>query len=241
MPATKIKTSAISIENKVYAKYMLVSCLTVCLCAYVQYTFLMHLPMRWIDFIIPVLVGSFFGFLLARIFVLHQELAEAAHDPLTNLWGRRHFNEILRQEVETSNRYGQALSLVILDIDDFKRVNDGHGHNAGDVTLKEFAAVLKNHQRGSDVYARWGGEEFLILMPGTSLDEAIITAERLRKAVEENTFSYMNNLTSSFGVAQYQRIAGNKAENDSFNKMLQRADRALYQAKHQGKNCVVSA
>ncbi len=237
MPATKIKISAISIENKVYAKYMLVSCLTVCLCAYVQYTFLMHLPMRWIDFIIPVLVGSFFGFLLARIFVLHQELAEAAHDPLTNLWGRRHFNEILRQEVETSNRYGQALSLVILDIDDFKFVNDGHGHNAGDVILKEFAAVLKNNQRGSDVYARWGGEEFLVLMPGTSLNEAIITAERLRKAIENSPFSYVRKMTSSFGVAEYK----SESENDSFNKMLQRADRALYQAKQKGKNCVVSA
>ncbi len=236
MPATKIKISAISIENKVYAKYMLVSCLTVCLCAYVQYTFLMHLPMRWIDFIIPVLVGSFFGFLLARIFVLHQELAEAAHDPLTNLWGRRHFNEIFRQEVETSNRYGQALSLIILDIDDFKRVNDGHGHNAGDVVLKELAAVLRNNQRGSDIYARWGGEEFLVLMPGTSLEDAIITAERLRKAIENAPFSYVHKMTSSFGVTEYK----SESDNDSFNKMLQRADRALYQAKQKGKNCVVS-
>jgi len=178
-----------------------------------------------------------FWFPAGQNFYFTPAVGEAAHDPLTNLWGRRHFNEILKQEVETSNRYGQALSLIILDIDDFKRVNDGHGHNAGDVILKELASVLKNNQRGSDVYARWGGEEFLVLMPGTSLDDAIITAERLRKGIEEASFSYVNNLTSSFGVAEYK----SKFENDSFNKMLQRADHALYQAKQKGKNCVVSA
>jgi len=220
---------------------MLVSCLIVLLCAYIQYTFLLNLSMHWIDLVIPSVVGCFFGLLIARIHVLHSQLVEAAHDPLTNLWGRRHFNEILKQEVEASNRYGQELSLIIFDIDDFKLVNDGHGHNAGDVILRELAAVLRQNQRGSDVYARWGGEEFLVLMPGTGLSAALVTAERLRKAIEEAPFSYVNRVTSSFGVTEYNSKSNKNAEHEPFNTMINRADRALYQAKQQGKNCVASA
>ena len=239
MPAAKIKTSVLSIEKKVYWKYMMVSCLTVCLCAYIQYTFMMHLPLSWADFIIPIMVGSFFGFLLARIHALHQELVEAAHDPLTNLWGRRHFNEIFRQEVESSNRYGHDLSLVMFDIDDFKKINDGHGHNAGDVVLKELSEVITKNQRGSDVYARWGGEEFIVLMPGTTAEKAMIFAERLRHSIEDYNFSYVNKVTSSFGVTEYKSQLQNN--NDTINKSIQRADRALYQAKQRGKNCVILA
>jgi len=235
LPVTKIKTPILAIDKRVYWKYMMISSLIVSLCAYVQYTFVMRIPMNWNDFIIPIIVGCFFGFLLARIFVLHRELVEAAHDPLTNLWGRRHFSEIFKQEVEAANRYGYPLSLTLFDVDDFKQINDSHGHNAGDVILKELATVLKNNQRGSDVYARWGGEEFLVLMPGTSSDEAMITAERLRKAIEETPFSYETKVTSSFGVSQYKGAS----ENDNFTKMLHRADQALYQAKQKGKNCVV--
>ena len=219
---------------------MMTSCLVISLCAYIQYAFVMHVPMSWNDFIIPVLVGCFLGYLLARIFVLHRELVEAAHDPLTNLWGRRHFNEIFKQEAEAANRYDHPLSLLIFDLDDFKRINDEHGHHAGDVILSELATVLRKNQRGSDIYARWGGEEFLVLMPGTSLDQAMLTAERLRKAIQDAPFSY-NRVTSSFGVAEYQRKSDSKTESVTLSKIVQRADRALYQAKQQGKNRVVSS
>lgn len=210
------------------------SCITVCVFAYIQQTYVIRVPMKWDNYIIPAMVGGVFGFLIARIHLLNAQLVDASLDPLTRLWGRRYFNEALHKETEASKRYRSSLSLMIIDIDDFKSINDHFGHQAGDSVLKEIAAVINKNQRGSDTYARWGGEEFIVLMPRTSAETARVVAERLRKSFEEYQFSHTRSVTASIGIAEYH------VEADTVDSLITRADDALYRAKEQGKNCIVT-
>ena len=155
-------------------------------------------------------------------------------DALTGVGNRRMLNEVLAREVARSARGGQPLSLVILDIDHFKRVNDNHGHEMGDFVLKETGATLLRLVRLSDIATRMGGEEFVVLLPATSVDEALVCAERMRAALAQHDFGLPTAVTSSFGVACL--LAG-----ESGAALLARADKALYIAKQQGRNRVVDA
>src|SRR5687768_1703415 len=158
-------------------------------------------------------------------------------DGLTGIDNRRSLEQRLHEMFEHSYRLHEPISCVMCDIDHFKKVNDTYGHQVGDDVLKEFAAILKTEAREIDRVGRYGGEEFLLLLPGTVLDSAVTFAERLRQCVEEHTFSYDGGTlkrTMSCGVASWPhpRVADAEA-------MLRAADDALYVAKELGRNRVV--
>lgn len=160
---------------------------------------------------------------------------EARIDPLTALNNRRAFMERAEIELLRANRYGNQLSLVLLDIDYFKHINDIYGHAVGDEVLKALAAVLRSHMREVDFVGRMGGEEFAIIMSETGLEEAVQAAQRIRAAVEEMTVNVPEGqvrCTCSFGVTPFTQ--GDSIIQD----MLLRADRALYRAKQSGRNRV---
>lgn len=159
----------------------------------------------------------------------------AITDPLTGLYNYRFFTARLNQEVEKARRYRRQLSLIILDIDNFKDFNDTYGHPAGDNALKEATTVFRDSIRDLDTLARYGGEEFLVLLPETGTDEAYIVAERIRQAVEKHSFMMSDdlpemNITVSGGIATYPDHARNAEE------LLKIADDVLYQAKNKGRN-----
>lgn len=157
-------------------------------------------------------------------------------DPLTGLHNRRYITQRVTEEFHESKRYGRDLSLMIIDIDDFKKINDTYGHPAGDEVLRQLATVLERERRKSDVVGRYGGEEFVVIMPHTKKQEAAVMAERLRKKIKTHEFSAgpeKSSLTISIGVSS---LTENIYDVDD---LLKIADKALYQAKGEGKNKVV--
>lgn len=153
----------------------------------------------------------------------------AMTDTLTGIANRFKFNSIIEEQMAMSHRYNTALSIVMLDIDHFKRVNDDFSHQTGDTVLKTFAQLIDAQLRGSDLFVRWGGEEFLILLTNTTLENAHFTAEKLRLVILNHTFAEVGTVTSSFGVSTLQ-------PNDTLSSLIARADEALYQAKRAGRN-----
>lgn len=171
---------------------------------------------------------------------LREELERMSYeDSLTGLKNRRFFEEILRHEVALARRSELPLSLLMIDIDFFKRFNDRLGHTAGDAALKAVAGVLRNEVRDSDVVCRLGGEEFVVLMPGAANDPALDRAELIRRAVSEMRFSYedtgLEELTVSVGVATWPQTS------PDIDGLFVVADQALYRAKQNGRNCVSAA
>ena len=161
----------------------------------------------------------------------------AITDPLSGLFNRRHFFEIAEKEFSESVRYDRPLSLIILDLDLFKEINDTYGHHAGDQVLIHIGSLLHNAFREPDTLARYGGEEFVVLLPETDCASAKIVAERLRKLVEEALTQYEGHtihLTASFGVAE----KGDHGE-ETFDQLVSKADQALYEAKRKGRNQVL--
>ena len=162
-----------------------------------------------------------------------QELEDAAsHDRLTGAWNRRRFEEALAAEMSLASRRRAPMSLTILDLDHFKRINDTYGHPAGDAVLVGAAATFRSVLRTSDALVRWGGDEFIILSPATGLEGAVNLAERLRAALLAAAFPPANGITLSAGVTEYR-------EGESITALMDRADKALYQAKASGRNRVV--
>ncbi len=174
-----------------------------------------------------------------RIAQMTQELRASAEkmyalantDALTGIANRLRFNTIVNYQVENSLRYEIALSVVFFDIDYFKRINDEFGHEFGDNVLKKLADLVKNEIRKSDVIARWGGEEFAIILANTALSDAEKLAQKLRLCIETHSFEGQN-LTCSFGVTQLQK-------DDTNTTLMKRVDDALYDAKKAGRNCVI--
>lgn len=158
---------------------------------------------------------------------------QATTDPLTKIYNRAYFNARLDQEILRSGRYQSQLSLILFDIDHFKKVNDTFGHLAGDSILKDISSLCWKNIRSSDILARWGGEEFAILVPENKNEKASILAEKLRKIIAEHSFSIDSRVTCSFGVANYI----NGENKDAF---INKADMALYAAKQAGRNKVVA-
>ena len=160
---------------------------------------------------------------------------QALVDGLTGIANRRACEDALTHEIARASRLGTPLSLVVADLDDFKEVNDHHGHVVGDDVLREFASVLRSTLRESDVAGRWGGEEFVLLLPGTEGEGGALLAERVRAALSERSFAGRDGehlrVSCSFGVAQYRDGTGER-------ELFAQADRALYEAKRLGKNRV---
>lgn len=162
----------------------------------------------------------------------------ATVDSLTGLYNRRHFLTLARGEWERYQRYNRPLSLLFIDIDRFKAINDLHGHAAGDSVLASIGRICRDAQRASDTGGRFGGNEFAILLPETDLDGAIVFAERLRQTIERqsiSTESENHNITVSIGVADA------RLSMSGFDRLLKLADNALYEAKQAGRNRVVAA
>ncbi len=159
---------------------------------------------------------------------------------MTGIHNRSWFEERLTEEVERAKRYEECFSLLILDLDDFKLINDRYGHLTGDVCLKGVAEVLRRIVRYMDIPTRFGGEEFCVILPRTKKSEALIIAQRIRRGIEEFKFDGNNvcaeeGMTASIGLAEFPTDA------DSEEKLIERADKALYLAKSRGKNRVVLA
>ena len=168
---------------------------------------------------------------------LREELSSleqlASTDPLTLAWNRRHFEEVVEGEMHRSDRYGHPLAMLLLDIDHFKRVNDTFGHSEGDRVLSGVADCVRAAIRISDSLTRWGGEEFIVLMPNTGLTSATTLAERIREGIAAHTFEGIGSITASIGLAEYLPSAPLAA-------WLERTDQAMYQAKQEGRNRVVA-
>jgi len=156
----------------------------------------------------------------------------AVIDNLTGLFNRHKLDEILENEKNRFLRYGNQFCIILLDIDHFKQVNDTYGHQVGDEILTAFAEILVKNTRQSDVVARWGGEEFLIVCPESNLDETIQLAEKLRKTIQQFKFPIARIQTASFGITDFKKA-------DSVSDLVSRADQALYKAKEDGRNKVI--
>ncbi len=158
----------------------------------------------------------------------------ASKDALTGLANRAQFDLVLHEQIHLAVQLDTPIAILFLDIDFFKKVNDLYGHDAGDRVLKDLARIFKEHVRQIDLVARWGGEEFCIILPSTGIEHAVILAEKIRTAVENYDFEKVGRLTISAGVALY-----NGRETPS--GLVKRADKALYEAKSSGRNCVKTA
>lgn len=153
-------------------------------------------------------------------------------DKLTQIPNRLKLDEQFNFSLQSCERYQNNFSIILLDIDHFKQVNDTFGHQAGDDVLVTLAKILKNNLRNTDMVGRWGGEEFLILCPNSNLEMSVVLANKLRKLIEDHPFDVVEKITASFGVTTFRK-------NDTETIMLARADEALYEAKEQGRNIVI--
>jgi len=166
--------------------------------------------------------------------LFQQALKMAFTDPLTKANNRTAFNDSLLREIKRAHRSGSHLSLIFVDVDHFKSINDQYGHECGDLALASVAAWLKDSVRGSDAVYRYGGEEFVILLSDTDIDGAMVIGERIRADIESHTLAYgmdVLNLTASLGVATLKG-------DDTVDSLLKRADAAMYRAKKLGRNRV---
>jgi diguanylate cyclase (GGDEF)-like protein len=168
----------------------------------------------------------------------------AITDALTGLYNRGHFNELATAEIGRARRYVRPLSVVMCDIDFFKRINDTYGHSMGDRVLKKVAAVAQETIRVDDILARYGGEEFIIMLPETALKEAAVTAERIRKHLAGTIIQAEEceiRITASFGVSDLPEAMDSKPKESVLLEVVNNADHALYEAKRAGKNMVKTA
>ncbi len=182
---------------------------------------------RWTNFFSALAVTIL---LIQRMGVLQQH--DASTDALTGTLNRHAIYHNLSREIERAQRYRKPFSIILFDIDLFKTVNDTYGHMTGDRVLIEIAKLVSQSIRQTDSFGRWGGEEFLLILPETEIEAAHHLAERVRLMFEKNSFANVGHITASFGVTTFQ-------ENQSLEDMLRHADNAMYCAKQNGRNQVV--
>lgn len=163
---------------------------------------------------------------------VHELERRVATDKLTGTWNRGHLERVMAMEMSRSTRYRHPISVVLLDIDHFKRVNDTYGHAKGDLVLRTLVKLVQGRIRPGDMLFRWGGEEFLILLPSTTYQGARVAAEKIRHAVESSDFPGVGSVTISLGVAE-------RSPDETQSSVFERADQALYKAKQSGRNCTV--
>ena len=157
----------------------------------------------------------------------------AVKDPLTGIFNRRYFNDVLITEIKRSKRTGDIFSLVMLDIDHFKKVNDNYGHSVGDKVICQFSEILVNLSRESDIVSRWGGEEFIILCPKTKINGASKLGKKILQSIRNFQFISVGQVTTSIGVADFNK-------NDTLESIVKRVDNCLYKAKNSGRDNMIT-
>ncbi len=194
-----------------------------------SFSFSLFFSILWAGLVLIIDAAGLLGQLESK----NRSLEElATSDELTGLSNRHSLEAVLASEMERSSRYQEQLSIILFDIDHFKRINDTWGHQAGDEVLKRMAAIASSLVREPDSLFRWGGEEFLLVAPHTMLAGSITLAEKLRQAIENEVFLEVGAVTASFGAAQWQ-------PGESREDLFRRVDQALYRAKNTGRNRVV--
>lgn len=197
---------------------------------------------KWLIFTIISLIGFLITiFLLIYIFLLKKQVKQRTQeleilsqiDKLTGCLNRQKLDEIFICELSRYKRYNNSFSVIFLDIDNFKNVNDTYGHSIGDEVLIVISKILNKNIRETDFLGRWGGEEFLIICPGININESNILANKLCNKINSTIFPTIKSCTASFGTTQVK-------ENDNIKDIFNRVDKALYQAKNNGKNQVIS-
>ncbi|HEY8998485.1 MAG TPA: GGDEF domain-containing protein [Edaphobacter sp.] len=193
----------------------------------------------WMSTMMVIMVVGYITLMMYVVFgilEMHANVAQVAgEDALTGAMNRRSLARHAAEELKRSERMGTPLAVIGADLDHFKQLNDTYGHGGGDVALCAFVELIREHLDGTDVIARMGGEEFVLLLPGRSLADAVRVADALRRSLEQMRVHYEGRMmmtTVSMGITE--RRAG-----DSLNSLLKRADKLLYRAKAQGRNCVV--
>jgi len=204
--------------------------------------YVMELYNLWIPIVLPLIsiIISFALSFLAKYLIKSRDFEYqyklATVDGLTELYNHRYFQDTLKKQIEISKRYEQPFSLIIVDIDFFKKFNDTYGHQAGDAVLRQVADTLKKNSRATDIVCRYGGEEMSIILPNTNTEDALFNANRLNKAVAEREFQLnatdKANVTISVGVATFPENA------ETAQELIEYADKGLYWAKENGRNCV---
>ncbi|MFT5659532.1 MAG: diguanylate cyclase (GGDEF)-like protein [Sulfurimonas sp.] len=170
-------------------------------------------------------------FILRRFMELKAALIKANTDPLIGIFNRRKGSEYIVEVIGNLKYKNTNASIIMFDIDDFKKVNDNHGHDIGDYVLKKTIAILENIIRDGDILIRWGGEEFIALCPNTDLAGSSLLAERFRKSIEEYDFDKVRKVTASFGVIELNA-------SNNLREQIVKVDGNLYKSKHNGKNQV---
>ena len=212
-----------------------------------------NLVLLWLFFFLAVrrlsLIGMQFSTLRAELSQRNKQLERsiariqelASHDDLTGAFNRRHFMELLHDERERSHRTQQVYSVALFDLDHFKSINDRFGHAAGDAVLRDFCTLVQAHMRVTDRFARWGGEEFVLLMPVTTpVESASLAVERIRAAVAGHAWNGNPVLPADFRATVSAGVATCQPR-ESVEALIARADAALYKAKEAGRNCFVMA
>ena len=183
-------------------------------------------------------VNNKLSYEISQRIIAQQALQEAATiDPLTGLYNRRAILDRIKQEFARNKRYAAPFSIIVADIDHFKGINDSKGHDAGDSVLVEMSVRMRGMLRSMDALARWGGEEFLLLLPDTTLENGMLVAEKIRSRICDSPFFVRGeelHISSSFGVAEHEPDMENEA-------LIKKADEALYRAKELGRNRSVAA
>lgn len=169
-----------------------------------------------------------------QLSILNEKLVKlASYDDLTGALNRRRMEEHLTTFLNTAQRYQRDFGVLLLDLDHFKRINDTFGHNTGDDVLIEVCAAIQGTLRETDIFGRWGGEEFMIIAPETSYPDTLNLAERVCRHVAESSWPNLPNVTVSIGVAHFE-------QDTVWDSIVDRADKAMYEAKQQGRNRVAS-
>lgn len=176
-----------------------------------------------------IIIAAVIGFV--KVYIKDRLEDFAIHDSLTKAYNRYFFDEILSKELQKASRNKGFFSLLMLDIDHFKQVNDQYGHEKGDEVLKEMALIVQRSLREYDIFVRFGGEEFIVVLPETPIADAAEAAQRIRLAVQNNGFKDIHQVTISLGVIQYK-------SGDTSDSIIKRVDDALYLAKKNGRNRV---
>lgn len=223
-----------------YLLILIVSVSLVNFAAYIQFTKILHIPLYGIIFIIPSIIAVVFSILFILVIHFFQKLrlmrvyeVLAKTDTLTGVTSRYACELVLDIEHKRSLRNKTPFSVIMIDIDDFKQINDTYGHSTGDKVLYSLARCLESNLRDMDMVCRWGGEEFIIVLPDTHIAEAIYIAEALCQSIVSYDFHLPTQVTISLGVTSTEK------EYKNIEMIINKADKALYRAKELGKNRVI--